>query len=76
MKIHFQNSKTKKIAFVGDGVEKSKTILQLPNADFIEGVHPSAKNMIGPAEIKFKKGEFEDVAYFEPFYLKEFRAGK
>lgn len=72
----FSEFKDKKIAFVGDGVEKSKTILQLPNADFIEGVHPSAKNMIGPAEIKFKKGEFEDVAYFEPFYLKEFRAGK
>lgn len=72
----FIEFKDKKIAFVGDGVEKSKTILQLPNADFIEGVHPSAKNMIDLAESKFKKGEFEDVAYFEPFYLKEFRAGK
>lgn len=72
----FSDFKDKKIAFVGDGVEKSKTILQLPNADFIEGVHPSAKSMIGPAETKLKKGEFEDVAYFEPFYLKEFRAGK
>lgn len=72
----FSRFKDKKIIFVGDGVEKSKTILQLPNADFIEGAHPSAKSMIGPAETKFKKGEFEDVAYFEPFYLKEFRAGK
>lgn len=72
----FSRFKDKKIVFVGDGVEKSKTILQLPNADFIEGVHPSAKSMIGPAETKLKKGEFEDVAYFEPFYLKEFRAGK
>lgn len=72
----FSDFKDNKIAFVGDGVEKSKTILQLPNADFIEEVYPSAKNMIDLAETKFKNKEFEDVAYFEPFYLKEFMAGK
>lgn len=71
----FQELADKKIAFVGDAVEKSKTVLNLPNAEFIEGVHPSAKQMIALAEAKFIQKEFEDVAYFEPFYLKEFIAG-
>ena len=66
----------KKIAFVGDAVEKSKSVLNLPNAEFMEGIHPSAKQMMHLAEVKFKNKEFEDVAYFEPFYLKEFIAGK
>ena len=71
----FQEFADKKIAFVGDGVEKSKEILNLPNAEFIEGIHPSAKQMIHLAEKKFNQKEFEDVAYFEPFYLKEFITG-
>lgn len=71
----FQEFADKKIAFVGDAVEKSKSVLNLPNAEFIEGVHPSAKDMIALAEGKFMQQEFEDVAYFEPFYLKEFVAG-
>lgn len=65
----------KKIAFVGDGAEKSKEILRLPGAEFLCDIHPSAKNMIKLAEEKFKQNQFEDVAYFEPFYLKEFMAG-
>lgn len=72
----FQELADKKIVFVGDGVAKSKSILNLPKAEFIENIHPSGKNMIHLAEEKFKKKEFEDVAYFEPFYLKEFIAGK
>lgn len=71
----FQEFGDKKIIFVGDAVEKSKSVLNLPNAQFIEGTHPSAKQMIGLAEEKFIRKEFEDVAYFEPFYLKEFIAG-
>lgn len=71
----FQEFADKKIAFIGDAVEKSKTILNLRNAEFIEGIHPSAKQMIALAEQKFIQKEFEDVAYFEPFYLKEFIAG-
>lgn len=65
----------KKIAFVGDGAEKSKSVLDLPNAKFLEGIHPSAQNMIHLAEEKFTKKNWEDVAYFEPFYLKEFVTG-
>ncbi len=72
----FQELADKKIVFVGDGVAKSKSILNLPKAEFIENIHPSGKNMVHLAEEKFKKKEFEDVAYFEPFYLKEFIAGK
>lgn len=71
----FQEFGDKKIIFVGDAVEKSKSVLNFPNAEFIEGVHPSAKQMIALAEEKFIRKEFEDVAYFEPFYLKEFIAG-
>jgi tRNA threonylcarbamoyladenosine biosynthesis protein TsaB len=71
----FQKFADKKIAFVGDGVEKSKSILNLPNAEFIENLHPSGKFMMDLAEKKFEQKEFEDVAYFEPFYLKEFVAG-
>lgn len=72
----FEEFRDKKIVFVGDGVEKSKEILQLPNAEFITGIYPSGENMIALAEEKFRNKDFEDVAYFEPFYLKEFRAGK
>jgi tRNA threonylcarbamoyladenosine biosynthesis protein TsaB len=71
----FQDDADKKIVFVGDGVEKSKSVLNLPNATFIENIHPSGKFMVSLAEKKFEQKEFEDVAYFEPFYLKEFVAG-
>lgn len=72
----FMEFADKKVVFVGDGVKKSKSVLQLPKADFLENIHPSAQNMMDSAERKFKNKEFEDVAYFEPFYLKEFQAGK
>lgn len=71
----FDEFNDKKIAFIGDGVEKSKTVLNFPNAEFLDGIHPSARHMIGLAEKKFQQKEFEDVAYFEPFYLKEFISG-
>lgn len=65
----------KKVVFVGDGVEKSQTVLKMTNAEFKVNIHPSAKFMIEPAEIKFNQKKFEDVAYFEPYYLKEFKTG-
>lgn len=71
----FQELADKKIVFVGDGVEKSKSVLSLPHAEFQTGIHPSAKNMIHLAEEKFMQKSWEDVAYFEPFYLKEFVTG-
>jgi len=61
------------IRFFGDGMSKCKDILsQLYHADFIEDIVPSAKDMVGLAYAKYQTKEFEDVAYFEPFYLKDF----
>ena len=64
-----------RIVFFGDGAEKCKTTFgNHPNAIFIEGISPSAKFVNELAFEKFKRKEFEDVAYFEPFYLKDFIA--
>ncbi len=64
-----------KTIFIGSGVDKFKTICEHPNAVFIENEFPSAKHMGTLAEEKFGKNEFEDVAYFEPYYLKDFIGG-
>jgi tRNA threonylcarbamoyladenosine biosynthesis protein TsaB len=66
-----------RIYFFGDGSTKCKEVLSLKkNALFIENVFPSAKNMIPLSEKAFLNNQFEDIAYFEPFYLKDFVAGK
>ena len=63
----------KKIVFFGDGMLKCKPMLSvLPNAIFLEGVIPSSQFMLDLAYKKFLDSVFEDVAYFEPFYLKDF----
>lgn len=72
----FQELLDKKIAFVGDGAEKAKEILKLPNATFDEKIFPSAQYLIKTAIQKFEAKEFEDVAYFNPLYLKEFQGIK
>lgn len=64
------------VYFFGDGAEKTKTVIQHPNAHFIDNIHPLAKYMQPLAERKFLREEFADVAYSEPFYLKEFEAAK
>ncbi|HEY9168937.1 MAG TPA: tRNA (adenosine(37)-N6)-threonylcarbamoyltransferase complex dimerization subunit type 1 TsaB [Lutibacter sp.] len=64
-----------KVYFFGDGAEKCKEIITHKNAVFIDNKFPSAKEMSAISYEKFKKNEFEDVAYFEPFYLKEFIGG-
>lgn len=61
-----------KVYFFGDGAEKCKEIITHKNAVFIDGKFPSAKEMSVISYEKYSKNEFEDVAYFEPFYLKEF----
>jgi len=61
--------------FFGDGATKCKSIITHPNAVFYNDIHTSATNMLSLAEEKFQKQQFEDVAYFEPFYLKDFIAG-
>lgn len=72
----FQELVDKKVAFVGDGAEKAKEILKLPNATFDEKIFPSAQYLIKTAIQKFEAKEFEDVAYFNPLYLKEFQGIK
>ncbi len=61
------------VYFFGNGAEKCKTALTHPNARFIDNLVPLASNMIDLAEKKFAANDFVDVAYFEPFYLKEFQ---
>jgi tRNA threonylcarbamoyladenosine biosynthesis protein TsaB len=65
----------KKVYFFGDGAEKCQTTIQHSNAKFMDQI-ASAKNMGVLAFEAFQKQDFEDVAYFEPFYLKEFVALK
>jgi tRNA threonylcarbamoyladenosine biosynthesis protein TsaB len=60
------------IYFLGDGAEKCKTLITHKNAIFIDGKFPSAKEMSVLSYEKYKKNDIEDVAYFEPFYLKDF----
>ncbi len=64
------------IYFFGNGAAKCKEVINHPNAHFFDGIQPLAKNMAPLAERAFLREEFEDVAYFEPFYLKEFVATK
>lgn len=61
-----------RVYFFGNGAEKCKTTLTHPNARFIDGMYPLAQNMIVLAEKAYAEKKFVDVAYFEPFYLKEF----
>ncbi|MCL2074186.1 MAG: tRNA (adenosine(37)-N6)-threonylcarbamoyltransferase complex dimerization subunit type 1 TsaB [Marinilabiliaceae bacterium] len=63
-----------KIAFFGDGASKCKDIIQNKNAIFLENIHPLASAMATIAETLYHKNKFEDIAYFEPFYLKDFIA--
>ncbi len=60
------------VYFIGNGVEKTKTLISHDNAFFIDDKLPSAEQMSTIGYEKFKISDFEDVAYFEPFYLKDF----
>ncbi len=63
----------KSICFFGDGMPKCKELLsQIPNSIFLEGIVPSASGLVELSYQRHSKGQFEDVAYFEPFYLKNF----
>lgn len=64
------------VYFFGNGAHKCQAVIQHPNARFIEDIHPLARNMFPLAERSMHLEEFQDVAYFEPFYLKEFIAIK
>ena len=64
------------VYFFGDGATKCMDIINHPNAHLIKGIEPLAKNMMPLAEKRIAEGKFEDVAYFVPFYLKDFVATK
>ncbi|MFC2450910.1 MAG: tRNA (adenosine(37)-N6)-threonylcarbamoyltransferase complex dimerization subunit type 1 TsaB [Flavobacteriaceae bacterium] len=66
----------KKILFVGDGAAKAQNLLKLPLAEYNEKIYPSAKYLISRAVEKYTAGDFEDITYFEPFYLKDFHGVK
>ncbi|MDZ7613191.1 MAG: tRNA (adenosine(37)-N6)-threonylcarbamoyltransferase complex dimerization subunit type 1 TsaB [Flavobacteriaceae bacterium] len=65
-----------KVLFLGDGAGKCADILQHENAIFLRDHFPSAKEMVPLSEARFQESKFEDVAYFEPYYLKDFIAIK
>ena len=62
------------VCFFGNGAAKCMEVINHPNALLIEGVEPLAKWMQPLSERRFLNEQFEDVAYFEPFYLKDFVA--
>ena len=67
----------RKIWLFGDGAPKLKLVFaNRPEIQIVEGFNPSAAFMASLAEQQLKAGKFVDVAYFEPFYLKDFIAGK
>jgi len=63
------------VSFIGNGVTKFAEICNHKNAVFIPKKLPSAKEMVALSYTKFQKKDFEDVSYFEPYYLKDFVAG-
>lgn len=67
----------RKIWLFGDGAPKLKAVfVNRPEIQIVDGFNPSAAFMASLAEQQLKAGKFVDVAYFEPFYLKDFIAGK
>lgn len=65
------------VTFIGDGAEKTRPILgQHPNARYAPSFQISASGMASAAAARLQQGHTEDVAYFEPYYLKDFVAKK
>lgn len=62
------------VYFFGNGALKCKTLINHPHACFVDDIYPSARYMDRLVASRFLEKKFEDVAYFEPFYLKDFVA--
>lgn len=69
---YLEESKT---IFLGDGANKFEELCASKNAVFLDNNFPSSAGMVSLAEAKYKISDTENVAYFEPFYLKEFMLG-
>jgi tRNA threonylcarbamoyladenosine biosynthesis protein TsaB len=65
---------TSKIYFFGSGMDKCRQVLSHPNAFFLDDIYPHAASLAVLSEEKYREKKFENLAYFEPFYLKEFVA--
>ena len=65
-----------RVIFLGDGSKKTETVISHPNAVFLPNRYPSSREAAVLAEKRFQEKSFEDLAYFEPFYLKDFVAGQ
>lgn len=65
-----------KVQFMGSGAEKINDILQNNNVEFFSDCVPSSREMAKLSHEKYNRNEFEDVAYFEPYYLKDFMVTK
>jgi tRNA threonylcarbamoyladenosine biosynthesis protein TsaB len=72
----YLNLLNKDVVFFGDGSIKIKEIIKHQNATFISDFHPSATFIGDLSYKKFRQLDFVDIAYFEPYYLKDFVGGK
>ena len=64
------------VLFFGNGSDKAREVIKHPNARFIDGVVPLATDMLPLADQAFRNGDFLDLAYSTPTYLKDFQATK
>ena len=72
----YKDELKQKVVFFGDGSDKAKKTIKNKNASFVANFHTSATFVGMLSYQKFLDSDFEDIAYFEPFYLKDFVAGK
>lgn len=72
----FQGQLRGKVCAFGPGAAKYVYAFPHDNLTLVEHIYPSVKGMVSLVEEKYEKGLFEDIVYFEPFYLKNFIAGK
>lgn len=63
-----------RVCFFGNGAAKCRSVITSPQAFFLDEVYPEAARMAPLSQAAYQAGRFEDTAYFEPFYLKEFQA--
>ena len=72
----FSEYRDQTLYLFGDGAEKCRSVIRHPNVVYIEDIHPNAKHIGLLATRSLEVGIFENLAYFEPYYLKEFIAKK
>ncbi len=63
-----------RVYFFGSGSDKTKDLIQHFNAQYLDKIEASSTGMVELAEMKYRDSNFENTAYFEPFYLKDFIA--